>query len=84
VTGETYDVYNNNANGKNIITNDNTSNTNENYGNLASTALLGSNTFMPSGLVQWILFVILVLAIIFLWRYLYAEEKYMLEPVKHT
>ena len=70
----------------NTISNNNiiTSNANENYGSLASTALLGSSSFMPSGLIQWIFFIILILVIIFLCRYLYAEEKYISEPVKHT
>ena len=58
---------------------------NESYGSLTANALLGSNSFMPTGLVQWIIFVILILLIIFLWRYVYrSKEKYMLEPMKHA
>ena len=58
---------------------------NENYGSLTANALLGSNSFMPTGLVQWILFVVLILLIIFLWRYMHrSKEKYMLEPMKHA
>jgi len=79
-TAEKNSIYTDDANYNNTITSD----INENYGSLASTTLLGSSTFMPSGLIQWIFFVIIILAIIFLWRYLYAEKKYMAEPVKHT
>ena len=61
-----------------------TSDINENYGSLAANALLGSDSFMPSGLVQWIFFIILVIAIVFLWRYVHAEDKYMSEPLKHA
>ncbi len=61
-----------------------TSDTNDNYSDIAANALYGSNSFMPTGIVQWIFFVILILAIIFLWRCVYAEEKYMSEPLKHA
>lgn len=57
---------------------------NENYGSLTANALLGSNSFMPSGLVQWIFFIALIVAIIFLWRYVHAEDRYMSEPLKHA
>jgi hypothetical protein len=60
------------------------SDVNENYGSLAANALLGSNSFMPSGLAQWIFLIIIILAIIFLWRYVYAEEEYLAEPMKHS
>ena len=58
---------------------------NPSYSSLTATALLGSNTFMPSGLVQWIILIIIILAIIILWRYVHrSEEKYMSEPMKHA
>lgn len=60
------------------------SDTNENYGSLAASAILGSNSFMPTGLVQWIILIAIVTAIIFLWRYVYAEEEYLSEPLKHA
>lgn len=62
-----------------------TNNINESYGSLTANALLGSNSFMPSGLIQWIFFALLILAIIFLWRYVHrSEEKYMIKPMKHA
>lgn len=65
----------------NVSTND----FNESYGSLTANALLGSNSFMPTGLVQWIVFIIIILLIIFLWRYVHrSEEKYMMEPMKHA
>jgi len=62
-----------------------TSDVNPNYGSLTANALFGSNSFMPSGLIQWIVFAILILLIVFLWRYVHrSEEKYMAEPMKHA
>jgi hypothetical protein len=62
-----------------------TTSTDENtFSGLTANALFGSNGFMPSGLVQWIFFIILIAAIIFLWRYVYGEEKYRAEPMKHA
>lgn len=61
------------------------SDVNESYGSLTANALLGSNSVMPSGLLQWIFLIIIVLAIIFLWRYLHrSEEKYLSSPLKHA
>lgn len=57
---------------------------NEGYGSLTANAFLGSNSFMPTGLFQWILLAIIIAIIIFLWRYVHAEEKYMSEPLKHA
>jgi ATP-dependent Zn protease len=63
----------------------NASDVNESYGSLTANALLGSNTVMPSGLVQWIFLILLVVAIIFLWRYVHrSEEQYMASPMKHA
>ena len=67
-----------------IVVASDASDINENYGDLTANAVLGSNSFMPSGLVQWIFLAILVFAIIFLWRYALGREKYMSEPLKHA
>ena len=62
-----------------------TSNNNENtFSGVTANALEGSNTFLPSGLMQWIILAIMIAAIIFLWRYVHAEEKYLSEPLKHA
>ncbi|MFA4975680.1 MAG: hypothetical protein WC839_03830 [Candidatus Paceibacterota bacterium] len=59
--------------------------TNEGFGSLTANALVGSNGFMPSGLIQWIFLVLIVILIIYLWRYIHnSEEKYMSEPMKHA
>ncbi|MSU44799.1 hypothetical protein EXS45_01315 [Candidatus Nomurabacteria bacterium] len=57
----------------------------ENYGNnLASNAIFGSNGILPSGLIQWILFAILLLLIVILVRKIYGGgEKYHATPLKH-
>jgi ATP-dependent Zn protease len=75
------------SNNTNATTTNNTgNNTNPTYGSLGANALVGSNNgFMPSGLLQWIIFILLVLALVFLWRYVHgSKEKYMLEPMKHA
>ncbi len=64
---------------------DNSIATNDSYGSLTANALFGSNSFMPSGLIQWIFFAVLILAIIFMWKYVHrSEEKYKAEPMKHA
>jgi len=53
--------------------------------NLAANAVFGStNSFMPSGLIEWVLFAILVLIIVILVRKIYGgSEKYHAMPMKH-
>lgn len=58
--------------------------TNQNYSNLASNAIFGSNGFLPSGLIQWILFAITILLIIILVRKIFSAKKNYEEiPMKH-
>ena len=53
--------------------------------NLASNAIFGSNSFMPSGIIQWILFAIFVLLIVILVRKISgADKKYHSTPMKHA
>ena len=60
------------------------SDVNDSYGNLTANALFGSNSFMPSGLIEWVLFAILVLIIVILVRKIYGgSEKYHAMPMKH-
>src|SRR3989344_2876587 len=57
----------------------------DNYSNLASNAIFGSGSFLPSGLVQWILFAILILLIVILARKIFgARENYDQAPMKHA
>lgn len=57
----------------------------ENASDLAATAIFGSNSFMPSGLVQWILFAILILLVVILVRRITGgEDRYHKEPLKHA
>ena len=56
-------------------------------GALAAGAIFGSktsSTFMPSGLLQWIFFAILILLIVILWRKLYVSEDEKSKPLKHA
>jgi len=56
-----------------------------NGNNLASSVILGSNSFMPNGIVQWILFAILCLVIVILVRKVFqADKKYQETPLKHA
>jgi hypothetical protein len=51
---------------------------------LAANAIFGSNTFLPSGLIQWVLFAILILLIVILVRKIFGHEaKYHATPLKH-
>lgn len=57
----------------------------DSYSNLASNAIFGSGSFLPSGLVQWILFAILILVIVILARRIFgAKENYEQAPMKHA
>ena len=56
----------------------------DNANALASNTVFGSNSFLPSGLIQWILFAIFVLIIVILARRIFgAKEKYQTSPLKH-
>jgi len=61
-----------------------TSENNDSFSGLTANALEGSNSFLPTGLMQWIFLAIIIVTIIFLWRYIFAEEKYLSEPLKHA
>ncbi|MCM2339253.1 MAG: hypothetical protein NDI62_02250 [Burkholderiales bacterium] len=67
-----------NENSENTLTKENT------FSGVTANALVGSNSFMPTGLLQWIILLIIIVAIMFLWRYVHAEEKYLAEPLKHA
>ena len=59
--------------------------TSEDVSNLASSVILGSDSFLPSGLLQWILFAILiVLIVIIVRRIMRGEERYHAAPLKHA
>ena len=60
-----------------------TTNTNSVSG-LAANAVYGSNSFLPSGLVQWVLFAIFILLIVIMVRIIFgAKSKYLSTPLKH-
>ncbi|MFA5841067.1 MAG: hypothetical protein WC847_02245 [Candidatus Paceibacterota bacterium] len=62
-----------------------TTDANSNYSNLASNAIFGTNGFMPTGLIQWILFAIIVLLLIILVRKIFGGKKnYDEAPMKHA
>ncbi|MEX2028856.1 MAG: IPT/TIG domain-containing protein [Candidatus Paceibacterota bacterium] len=57
----------------------------ETVSNLASNVVFGTTSFMPSGIVQWIFFAILILLIVILVRKIFkGEEKYQATPLKHA
>lgn len=58
--------------------------TTDDYSALASNAIFGSNGFMPSGLVQWLLFAIFILLIIIIVRKVFFADKYHQTPLKHA
>ena len=53
--------------------------------NLASSVILGGNTFLPTGIVQWILVAIFIVFIIVLGRKVFrSREQYDSIPLKHA
>ncbi len=55
------------------------------YKKVTANALFGSHSFMPSGLVQWVILAIFILLVIVLIRRAFgAEERYHSEPLKHA
>ena len=56
----------------------------ETASDLAAGVIFGSENFLPSGLIQWIFFAILVLLIIILARKIFSAEKYHSTPMKHA
>lgn len=58
---------------------------NENGKSMASSVILGENTFLPSSLVQWVLVAIIILVIIIIARKAFgAREEYDRTPLKHA
>lgn len=57
---------------------------NNDFSNLAGNALFGTNSFMPSGLMQWILFAILILLIVIITRKIFVGDKERNKPLKHA
>lgn len=66
-------------------TSNNTNSNSDTPSNLASNVIFGStDSFMPSGIIQWILFAILVLVIVILVRKISgASDEYHDAPLKH-
>ncbi len=57
----------------------------ETYSSLAANAIFGTNSILPSGLTQWIIFAIFVLLATILVRKVYGgSEKYHATPMKHN
>lgn len=51
---------------------------------LAANALFGGSSFMPSGITQWILFIIFILLLVIVVRRILGKDKeYLTAPLKH-
>jgi hypothetical protein len=59
-------------------------NTNDSGSSLAGAVIYGSNSFMPSGLIQWLLFAIFILIIVIIVRKIFFKDKYNSTPLKHA
>lgn len=84
-------IKNNTANNSNTGTVNGISDTNtdepvtdSNYSDLAGNVIYGANGFMPSGLVQWLLFAIFILLVVILVRKVFWVDKYHQTPLKHA
>jgi hypothetical protein len=77
----------NNSNNSSVNTTEsyNNNQNTDSYSNLASNAIFGSNSFLPSGLIQWVLIAIIILLLIIIVRKLFgAEDHYHSTPLKHS
>lgn len=86
VTGTTKSNNNNSANtSNNNAYSDTTEENTDSYSNLASNVIYGSDSFLPSGLMQWVLIAIIILLLIIIVRKLFgAEDNYHASPLKHS
>lgn len=50
---------------------------------LGASVLFGVSNFLPTNLVQWLIFLIFILLLIYLWRKIYITEKDKSTPLKH-
>lgn len=74
-----------NGNGGADTNSDSETNKDENVSSLASSAIFGSNSLVPSGLIQWVLFAIIVLLIIIIVRKVTgATDRYHKSPLKYS
>lgn len=65
-------------------TDNKSTNTNETASSLVAGAILGTNSFLPSGLIQWVFFGIIALLIVIIVRKISgASERYHNSPLKH-
>lgn len=56
----------------------------QNISSLASGAIFGSNSFAPSGIIQWVLFAIIILLIVIIVRKFFGgADRYHNTPLKH-
>jgi len=86
VTGSPLPIANNSSNGNySGSTNTQNSGGNTNGSSLAGAAIFGAKGVFPSGLVQWVLFAIVILLIVILVRRISgAADRYHNEPLKHA
>lgn len=79
-----YDT-NNNFNNATDAGNATSDNRNGQLSGLAANAIFGTDSFLPSGLVQWVLLAIIILVIIIIVRKIFGHEKnYHEAPMKHA
>ncbi|MDP2788927.1 MAG: IPT/TIG domain-containing protein [bacterium] len=56
----------------------------ESFGSLATSAIFGGDSFMPSGLVQWLLLAIFILLVVIIVRKIFGAKQYHETPLKHA
>ncbi|MBY0376386.1 IPT/TIG domain-containing protein [Patescibacteria group bacterium] len=57
---------------------------NDNFSALTGNVLYGTNSFMPSGIIQWLLLAIFILLIVIIVRKIFFADKYHATPMKHA
>ena len=82
--GNVYPATNNNDSTDGTTYSDTGTNNDNSGSELASNAIFGSNGFLPSGIIQWVLFAILILIIVIVIRRISgAKQNYEESPLKH-
>ncbi|MBP6883733.1 MAG: IPT/TIG domain-containing protein [Candidatus Pacebacteria bacterium] len=64
--------------------NSNNTSTNDSFNSLTSNALFGAGTFLPSGIIQWLLFAIFILLVVIIIRKIFFADRYHSTPLKHA
>lgn len=82
-TTSTRNTSSTNKNGS-VLGAQNSNQQNDSFSSLGGNALYGTNSFMPSGIIQWLLIAIFILIVMIIIRKIFFADKYNSTPMKHV